>query len=176
MSDRRIVRLSVNGDPYELLVSPNTTLLDALREKALLTGTKKGCDAGACGACTVIADGEAILSCLTLALEAEGREIVTIEGLREDGELTKLQRSFVDHGAIQCGFCSPGFIMSATAMLEQDPHPTKEEIERKLAGNLCRCTGYAKIVQAVEAVANGDAVAGEELPEPVGAVSGEVSR
>jgi aerobic carbon-monoxide dehydrogenase small subunit len=166
MPDRIIVNLTVNGDEYELLVSANTTLLEALREKALLTGTKKGCDAGACGACTVIADGEAILSCVTLAVEAQGRRITTIEGLAKEGELSRLQRAFVDHGAVQCGFCSPGFIMSATVLLDQQPHPSREEIERNLAGNLCRCTGYAKIAQAVEAVAAVSADEAEELPEP----------
>lgn len=152
MAQKRILELTVNGDRYEIACQANTTLLEALREKALLTGTKRGCDLGACGACTVLLDGEAVLACLTLAFEAEGREITTIEGLARDGELTPLQQAFVDHGAIQCGFCSPGFIMSATAMLAEDPTPSQQEIRRKLAGNLCRCTGYAKILKAVEAV------------------------
>jgi aerobic-type carbon monoxide dehydrogenase small subunit (CoxS/CutS family) len=153
MPETRIVRLTINGDVHEMVVPPNTTLLEALREKALLTGTKRGCDLGACGACTVLLDGEAVLSCLTLAAEAEGRDIQTIEGLAQGGHLTPVQEAFVEHGAIQCGFCSPGFIMSATALLAEDPSPSQEKIRRALSGNLCRCTGYVKIVEAVEAAA-----------------------
>lgn len=152
-TERRILQLNVNGDDYEVVCAPNTTLLEALREKAFLTGTKRGCDLGACGACTVIMDGEAILSCVTLAVDAAGHEIRTIEGISDGGELSPLQQSFVDHGALQCGFCSPGFIMSATELLDENPSPTRDEIQRRLAGNLCRCTGYVKIVEAVEAVA-----------------------
>ncbi|GAB4278227.1 MAG: (2Fe-2S)-binding protein [Deferrisomatales bacterium] len=155
MDGKRILELHVNGDLYEVACAPNTTLLEALREKALLTGTKRGCDLGACGACTVLLDGEAVLACLTLAFEAEGREIRTVEGLSEGGELTPLQRAFVDHGALQCGFCTPGFLMSATELLSENPRPTRSEIQRALAGNLCRCTGYVKIVEAVEAAAEG---------------------
>jgi carbon-monoxide dehydrogenase small subunit len=153
MDQKRVLQLTINGDPYEIACAPNTTLLEALREKAFLTGAKKGCDSGACGACTVLLDGEAVLSCLMLAFEAQGREVTTIEGLAQEGRMTPLQQAFVDHGAIQCGFCSPGFIMSATALLAENPHPGKDEIRRKLAGNLCRCTGYVKIAEAVEAVA-----------------------
>ncbi|MCZ7661805.1 MAG: (2Fe-2S)-binding protein [Thermoleophilia bacterium] len=152
MAQKQILELTVNGDLYEIACEPNITLLEALREKALLTGTKRGCDLGACGACTVLLDGEAVLACLTLALEAQDREVTTIEGLARNGEMTPLQQAFVDYGAIQCGFCSPGFIMSATAMLADDPSPSQQEIRRRLAGNLCRCTGYAKILKAVEAV------------------------
>jgi carbon-monoxide dehydrogenase small subunit len=152
VDERRILTLKINGDPYEVVVAANTTLLEALREKAFLTGTKRGCDLGACGACTVILDGEAVLACLTLAVAAEGSDIRTIEGLSVRGELSPLQRAFIDHGAVQCGFCSPGFLMSATALLADNPHPDRAEIKRTLAGNLCRCTGYAKIVEAVEAV------------------------
>ena len=152
MNTKKIVELTINGDAHSLVCAPNTTLLEALREKAFLTGTKRGCDLGACGACTVIMDGEATLACLTLAQEADGREIQTIEGLASDGQLSPLQQAFVDYGAIQCGFCSPGFIMSATALLAENPNPSQQEIKRKLAGNLCRCTGYAKILEAVEAV------------------------
>jgi len=155
MGAKRILTLNVNGDDYEVVCAPNTTLLEALREKAFLTGTKRGCDLGACGACTVLMDGEAILSCITLAVEAEGRSIRTIEGVSDGGELSPLQQAFVDHGALQCGFCSPGFIMSATELLAENPHPERAEIQRRLAGNLCRCTGYVKIVEAVEAVAQG---------------------
>lgn len=153
MNEKGILQLHVNGDLYEVLCAPNTTLLEALREKALLTGTKRGCDLGACGACTVLMDGQAVLSCLTLAVDAVGRKIRTIEGIAENGELSLLQKSFVDHGALQCGFCSPGFIMSATELLAENPKPTRKEIQRKLAGNLCRCTGYIKIVEAVEIAA-----------------------
>jgi carbon-monoxide dehydrogenase small subunit len=157
MTEKRVLELMVNGDSYDVVCAPNTTLLEALREKALLTGTKRGCDLGVCGACTVIMDGRAILSCLTLAAEAEGREIRTIEGLAAEGELSALQQAFVDHGAVQCGFCSPGFLMSATELLEENPAPDREEIKRHLAGNLCRCTGYTKIIEAVESVAAGQA-------------------
>jgi carbon-monoxide dehydrogenase small subunit len=150
MGKKSVLELKINGDTYEIACTPNTTLLEALREKALLTGTKRGCDAGACGACTVIVDGEAVLACLTLAVEAEGCDIRTIEGLAGNGKLSPVQEAFVEQGAIQCGFCSPGFIMSATAMLAEHPNPDREEIQRHLAGNLCRCTGYAKIVAAVE--------------------------
>jgi len=152
MNDRKIIELTINGDVHTLVCASNTTLLEALREKALLTGTKRGCDLGACGACTVIMDGEAALSCLVLAHDADGRTVQTIEGLAADGELSPLQKAFVDYGAIQCGFCSPGFIMSATALLAEDPNPSQQEIRRKLAGNLCRCTGYQKILEAVDAV------------------------
>jgi carbon-monoxide dehydrogenase small subunit len=152
VDQRAILTFKINGDPYEVVVAAHTTLLEALREKAFLTGTKRGCDLGACGACTVILDGEAVLACLTLAVAAEGSDIRTIEGLSVRGELSPLQRAFIDHGAVQCGFCSPGFLMSATALLADNPHPDRAEIKRTLAGNLCRCTGYAKIVEAVEAV------------------------
>lgn len=150
MVKKSLLELKINGDTYEIACTPNTTLLEALRDKVFLTGTKRGCDAGACGACTVIVDGEAVLACLTLAVEAEGCDIRTIEGLARDGKLSPVQEAFVEHGAIQCGFCSPGFIMSATAMLAELPSPGREEIRRHLAGNLCRCTGYVKIIGAVE--------------------------
>jgi carbon-monoxide dehydrogenase small subunit len=168
VDERQILTLKINGDPYEVVAAANTTLLEALREKAFLTGTKRGCDLGACGACTVILDGEAVLACLTLAVAAEGSDIRTIEGLSIRGELSPLQRAFIDHGAVQCGFCSPGFLMSATALLADNPRPDRAEIKRTLAGNLCRCTGYAKIVEAVEAVvAAPDALAGEDAgPAP----------
>lgn len=168
MDERQILTLKINGDPYEVVVAANTTLLEALREKAFLTGTKRGCDLGACGACTVILDGEAVLACLTLAMAAEGSDIRTIEGLSIRGELSPLQRAFVDHGAVQCGFCSPGFLMSATALLADNPRPDRAEIKRTLAGNLCRCTGYAKIVEAVEAVV----AAAPESADPVSVTVG----
>jgi carbon-monoxide dehydrogenase small subunit len=151
MDQKRLLTLNVNGDAYDIVCAPNTTLLDALREKVNLTGTKRGCDVGACGACTVLLDGEATLACLTLAVDAAEREITTIEGLAQGGELSSLQKNFMEYGAIQCGFCSPGFLMSATALLADNPSPGRAEIQRKLAGNLCRCTGYVKILAAVEA-------------------------
>lgn len=168
MDERQILTLKINGDPYEVVVAANTTLLEALREKAFLTGTKRGCDLGACGACTVILDGEAVLACLTLAMAAEGSDIRTIEGLSIRGELSPLQRAFVDHGAVQCGFCSPGFLMSATALLADNPRPDRAEIKRTLAGNLCRCTGYAKIVEAVEAVVAAAPESADPVPVTVG--------
>jgi len=150
---KSVLELKINGDIYEIACTPNTTLLEALRDKAFLTGTKRGCDTGSCGACTVIMDGEAVLACLTLAVEAEGCDIRTIEGLAQNGKLSIVQEAFVGHGAIQCGFCSPGFIMSATAMLSELPNPSPDDVRRHLAGNLCRCTGYVKIMAAVEAAA-----------------------
>jgi aerobic carbon-monoxide dehydrogenase small subunit len=146
------IELHINGDSYEILVSPNNTLLEVLREKLGLMGTKRGCDLGACGACTVLIDGEAALSCLMLALDAVGKEVTTIEGLSETGELHPLQQAFVDQGALQCGFCTPGMILTAQALLQEDPRPTEETIKKKMGGNLCRCTGYKKVVEAVMSV------------------------
>jgi len=146
---KKVIELNINGDPHELLVSPNHTLLEVLREKLGLMGTKRGCDLGACGACTVLINGEAYLSCIMLAVDAVGKEIMTIEGLAAGGDLHPLQNAFVDHGAIQCGFCTPGMILTAEAILTEDEHPTEDVIKRKMAGNLCRCTGYKKIVEAV---------------------------
>jgi carbon-monoxide dehydrogenase small subunit len=146
---KQAIELKVNGDMYDLLISPNQTLLEVLREKLGLTGTKRGCDLGACGACTVLLDGEAYLSCLMLAVDAVGKEITTIEGLSEGGELHPLQKSFVEIGGLQCGFCTPGIVMTAKAILDEEPSPTEESIKKKMAGNLCRCTGYKKVVEAV---------------------------
>ena len=143
------IELNVNGDTYEVLVSPNQTLLEVLREKMGLMGTKRGCDLGACGSCTVLIDGEAYLSCIMLAVDAAGRKIVTIEGLGEKGELDPLQKSFIEKGALQCGFCTPGMILTSKAILDEEDHITDNVIKTKLAGNLCRCTGYKKIVEAV---------------------------
>jgi carbon-monoxide dehydrogenase small subunit len=143
------IALSVNGDTYEVLISTNQTLLEVLRDKLGLMGTKKGCDLGACGACSVLVDGEVYLSCLLLAVEAVGKEIVTIEGLSDGGELHPLQKSFVELGGLQCGFCTPGIIMTAKAILDEEPHPTEESVRKKMAGNLCRCTGYKKVIEAV---------------------------
>ena len=150
---KQAIALNINGDPYELLVSPNQTLLEVLRDKLGLMGTKRGCDLGACGACTVLIDGEAYLSCIMLAVDAAGRNITPIEGLGEKGELDPLQKAFIDKGALQCGFCTPGMILTAKSVLNEDPHPTEEDIKHKMAGNLCRCTGYTKIIEAVASVA-----------------------
>jgi aerobic carbon-monoxide dehydrogenase small subunit len=146
------IELQINGESYEVLVAPNNTLLEILREKLGLMGTKRGCDLGACGACTVLIDGEAVLSCLLLALDAVGKEVTTIEGLAETGELHPLQQAFVDQGALQCGFCTPGMLLTAQSILLEDPRPTEETIKKKMAGNLCRCTGYKKVVEAVMSV------------------------
>lgn len=142
--------LHVNNRSYRISAPVDALLLEVLREKVGLTGAKYGCGMGECGACTVLLDGEAIYSCLTLAVEVEGREITTIEGLERNGELDPLQQAFADHGGVQCGFCTPGMILAARALLASNPAPTSEEIRRALSGNLCRCTGYMKIVEAVE--------------------------
>ena len=146
------IELNINGDTHELLVAPNHTLLEVLREKLGLMGTKRGCDLGACGACTVLIDGQAYLSCLMLAVDAMGKEIITIEGLAAGGDLHPLQNAFIAQGALQCGFCTPGMILTAEAILNEDEDPTEDEIKKKMAGNLCRCTGYKKIVEAVLSV------------------------
>jgi carbon-monoxide dehydrogenase small subunit len=150
---KRAIELNVNGDAHELLVAPNHTLLEVLREKLGLMGTKRGCDLGACGACTVLIDGEAYLSCLMLAVDAAGKEIVTIEGLAAGGDLHPLQKAFIEHGGLQCGFCTPGMILTAEAILNEEDHPTEDVVKKKMAGNLCRCTGYKKIVEAIMSVA-----------------------
>ena len=150
---KKVIELSVNGVTHEILVKPQQLLLDVLRDNLGLTGAKEGCGLGSCGACTVLLDGLPILSCLTLVEAAVGKEITTIEGLAHEGELHPLQASFVQHGAIQCGYCSPGMIMTSKALLDQVPNPTRDEIRLAIAGNLCRCTGYQKIVDAIEAVA-----------------------
>jgi carbon-monoxide dehydrogenase small subunit len=148
------IHFVVNGDPVSALVAPDWTLLRALRDGVGLTGTKEGCGAGECGACTVLVDGTAVNSCLFPALEAEGRSVTTVEGLAQpDGSLHPLQRAFIDYGAVQCGFCSPGMLMSSKALLDQNPGPTEHQIKVALAGNLCRCTGYTQIVEAVQAAA-----------------------
>ncbi len=146
---KQVIELHINGDTHELLVAPNYTLLEVLREKLGLMGTKRGCDLGACGACTVLIDGEAYLSCLMLAVDATDKEILTIEGLSEEGGLHPLQSAFVEKGGLQCGFCTPGMILTAKAVLDEEEHPTEESIKHKMAGNLCRCTGYKKVIEAV---------------------------
>jgi len=147
---RKQIKLKVNGFEYDVWIKTHWTLLDVLRDEIGLMGTKKGCDKGECGACTVIMNDEAILSCLVLAIQCQGKDILTIEGLAQDGEIDPLQDAFVKHGAIQCGFCTPGVIMASRALLNKTPHPTVEEIRRGLSGNLCRCTGYIKIIAAVQ--------------------------
>ena len=143
----------VNGDPVSLDTDPQRRLLDILREDLGLTGTKEGCSEGECGACTVLMDGEAVHSCLTLAAQLNGRHVETIEGLEKSGELDILQRAFVEEIAVQCGFCTPGMIMSAKALLLKNPNPTPEEIRTALSGNICRCSGYVQIVNAVSRAA-----------------------
>ncbi len=146
---KQLIQLKVNGEVCELAVHPNRTLLDVLRDDLDLTGAKKGCDEGDCGSCTVIIDGKPVASCLTLAIEAQGKDILTIEGVAKDGQLHPIQTAFVEHGAIQCGFCTPGMILSAKALLDQNPKPTEEEVAKAISGNLCRCTGYVKILEAI---------------------------
>lgn len=150
---KRKVELNVNNEVWEIEVQPHRTLLEVLREDLSLTGAKEGCGLGACGACTVLVNGSPYLSCLTLAMDVQNKDIKTIEGLIKDGQPDPLQLAFVDHGAIQCGFCTPGSIMSAKALLERNPNPSREQIQEALSGNLCRCTGYKKIIEAVEALA-----------------------
>jgi aerobic carbon-monoxide dehydrogenase small subunit len=150
---KSIIKLIVNGESVEAAVEANQTLLQFLREDLGLTGTKHGCGLGDCGACTVILDGKPVNSCLVLALQSNGCEVLTIEGLAENGNLHPIQQSFVDKGAIQCGFCTPGMILSAKALLEENPKPTEQEIRTAISGNLCRCTGYQKIVEAIQEAA-----------------------
>jgi len=150
---KETIRLKVNGEVYEVAVKPNVTLLDLIRDELGLTGTKKGCDEGGCGSCTVLLDGKAVNSCLVLAGDANGKEVITIEGLAEGADLHPLQEAFIKHGAIQCGACTPGMIMSAKALLDKNSHPTEDDIRNAIAGNLCRCTGYVKIVEAIKAAA-----------------------
>jgi carbon-monoxide dehydrogenase small subunit len=153
MAQRTLITLTVNGDEHQVAVKPSDLLLEVLRDKLGLIGSKRGCDTGKCGACTIIMDEKAVRSCLVLAVAAEGAEITTIEGLAVNGEMHPLQRAFVDHGAIQCGFCSPGMIMFAKSYLDEKPTASREEIKEALSANICRCTGYMKIIEAVDAVA-----------------------
>lgn len=150
---KRVIKFKLNGEDVEAYVQDNITMVDFLRKQMHLTGTKRGCEEGECGACTILLDGGAVASCLMLAVEADGHEILTIEGLQKDGVLHPLQREFVDKWALQCGFCTPGMIMSALSLLKENPHPTELEIRDGIAGNLCRCTGYSKIVEAIDAAA-----------------------
>ena len=150
---KKVIRFRVNGEDHEILTEVHKTLLEVLREDLGFTGTKRGCDLGACGACTVLVDGTPHLSCLTLALDAQGKEITTIEGLLTAGGLHPLQKAFIEKGAIQCGFCTPGMILTAKALLDKHPHPSEGEVKKAISGNLCRCTGYVKIVEAILSVA-----------------------
>jgi len=150
------LRLTVNGQPYELHIKPKTLLVEVLRDKLGLTGTKRGCNSSSCGACTVILNGMAVKSCSVLALQADGGELLTVEGLASGAELHPLQKAFLDHGAFQCGFCTPGMLMSAKVLLDENPNPTKEQIKEGIDGNICRCTGYNSIIRAVTAVVKGE--------------------
>ena len=149
--ERRLIKLRVNGEDYELMIAPQRTLLEVLREDLELTGTKEGCEDGTCGACTVLLDDKPIRSCLLLAVEAEGKDILTVEGLAQGERLHPLQEAFINNGAIQCGFCTPGMILTAKALLDENPSPTEDEIREAICGVLCRCTGYIKIVEAIMA-------------------------
>lgn len=146
--------MTVNGRSVTIEINADELLVDVLRDRLGLIGTKVGCNEGECGACTIIMDGDPVLSCLIPALRAQGRQIITIEGLSDGDTLHPLQQAFVEHGAVQCGYCIPGFIMSAKALLDVNPHPNRDEIKEAIAGNLCRCTGYVKIIEAIEAIAD----------------------
>ncbi len=152
--EKRLIQLTVNGEQYDVIAKPNRTLVEVLRDDLELTGTKVGCGEGACGACTVLITGKPVRSCLTLAVEAQGKEIETIEGLASDGQLHPVQKAFIELGAIQCGFCTPAMILTSKAFLDVNPHPTEEEVRRAISGVVCRCTGYAKIVDAIMAAAD----------------------
>lgn len=151
---KQLIELNVNGETHEFAVAPNRTLLQALREEIGLTGTKEGCGVGDCGTCTVLMDGVPVNSCLVLAVAAVGHEIVTIEGVSDGHQLHPVQAAFVEHGAVQCGYCTPGMVLSSIALLAQNPDPTPREVQTYLSGNLCRCTGYQKIIEAVQDAAS----------------------
>ena len=151
MNDARAIRMTVNGRAYDISAPPNQTLLDFLRYRLALVGTKNGCDTGNCGACTVLVDGKAVNSCLVLAVETDGASITTIEGIGSPDRLHPLQQAFIDHGVVQCGFCLPGMTMAAKSLLDEEPNPTEKDIRAAIAGNLCRCTGYVTIVKAITA-------------------------
>ena len=164
MNQKAHISLTLNGEQTEVAFAPHKTLLEVLREDLGLTGTKHGCELGECGTCTVLVDGRSILSCLMLGLDAEGREVTTIEGMAENGKLHPLQDTFADLGAAQCGYCSPGFLLAAKELIEKSPRPSRDEIKEALSGNLCRCTGYIKIYEAVELAAA--RLRGEEMELP----------
>lgn len=154
---KKLIEITVNGQNHEVAIEPNTTLVDLLRRELGLTGTKKGCEMGDCGTCTVILDGKPVNSCLVLAMQAAGRNITTIEGLEDENGLHPLQDAFVEKGAIQCGFCSSGMILSGKSLLDENPSPSEAEIRGAISGNLCRCTGYQKIIEAVKSVGSAEA-------------------
>jgi carbon-monoxide dehydrogenase small subunit len=170
MKQKAHISFTLNGEAAEVAFAPHKTLLEVLREDLALTGTKHGCELGECGTCTVLVDGRAILSCLMLALDAEGRAVETVEGMAHDGRLHPLQITFADTGAAQCGYCTPGFLLAARELIERSPSPTRDEIKEALSGNLCRCTGYIKIYEAVELAAA--RVRGEEMELPRESVYG----
>jgi aerobic-type carbon monoxide dehydrogenase small subunit (CoxS/CutS family) len=153
---KKELKFKVNGQPYELFVKPKTLLVEVLRDLIGLTGTKRGCNSSSCGACTVMLNGMSVKSCSVLALQANGAEVVTVEGLAKGNELSPLQKAFLDHGSYQCGFCTPGMLMSSTALLTENPRPTKQQIREGIDGNICRCTGYNSIIRAVTAVVKGE--------------------
>lgn len=148
-----MITLTINGDTYTAVVKANTLLVNVLRDELNLTGTKKGCELGNCGSCTILLDGKPVDCCIILAVDVDGHEITTIEGVAQHGQLDKLQESFVDNAAVQCGYCTPGMILSAKALLAKNPNPTELEIRKAIAGNLCRCTGYVNIVKAIQSAA-----------------------
>jgi aerobic carbon-monoxide dehydrogenase small subunit len=152
---KMIATFTVNGDPHEIAIEPHYLLIEVIRDILGLTGTKHSCGVGNCGACTVLVDGEPVLACMTLALAARDKQVLTIEGLSRDGKMHPLQEAFVNYGAIQCGYCTPGMILTAKALLDRNPNPTEAEVRHALSGNICRCTGYVKIVEAVLAAAAG---------------------
>jgi aerobic-type carbon monoxide dehydrogenase small subunit (CoxS/CutS family) len=154
--EKQLLHITVNNEYRELHINPKRLLVEVLRDELNLTGTKRGCNTGACGSCTVLLNGVPVKSCSVLAMQADGAEVATVEGLAEGGKLSPLQKSFLDHGALQCGFCTPGMLISATALLKEIRKPTKDQIKEAIHGNLCRCTGYNSIVRAVKAVAEGE--------------------
>jgi carbon-monoxide dehydrogenase small subunit len=158
---KQIIKLNINSEDYELLVPPNIALVDVLRNELNLTGTKCNCRAGECGACTVLIESKPVLSCLTLAITVQGKNITTIEGLSDGNSLHPIQKTFIDYGAIQCGFCTPGMILTAKTLLDENPNPSREEVKLALSGNLCQCAGYVKIIDAVLAAAEMMKKAGE---------------
>jgi aerobic-type carbon monoxide dehydrogenase small subunit (CoxS/CutS family) len=153
--EKQLLRITVNSQPYEVYIKPKTLLVEVLRNDLGLTGAKRGCESASCGVCTVLLNGMAVKSCTILALQAEGAEVLTVEGLEDGARLHPIQKAFLDYGAFQCGFCTPGMLMSAKAFLDEKKNPTVEEIKKGIHGNLCRCTGYSSIVRALQAVAQG---------------------
>lgn len=151
---KQLIELNVNGQVYEVEIEPWRTLLEVIRDRLELTGTKESCSDGHCGTCAVLLDNKVVNACLVLAIEAQGKQIMTIEGMAEGSKLHPIQEAFVEHGAIQCGFCTPGMVMATKALLDENPHPTDEEIKQALSGHLCRCTGYFQIIEAVRAAAD----------------------